>query len=330
MTDIQDSITEFAALDRKLHDAGLSPVEQARWEELRRNAGEDPAAASSPPPPAGPTTGEATAVLWDQGPIEEPPGPLPDLVTGSPAELAAWPAEPSPALPPADPALAGVAARIPEEDAIPEIPAEDVEEVLEPVVVATVSWTDESTSGAEVVSLETLLVAPPMPPPPHAESLAPPLPPAPPTPPPVPHPAAAPAAVVAPPERDPFAAAPSFVAGEHRVVLHTVEGQVLRGSIANADLEDPELPMIQPNGAVARVPAGHVKAIFFMLPAGEQPPQVAGTRVRITFSDNRQLSGLAPDYTPGSMGFFVLPIDARTNTSRVWVYRAAIRQISVG
>jgi len=248
---------------------------------------------------------EATGVLWEQGPVDPPPP-----------------------LPPIDPDFAAVVVEVPEvelpgDDEIPELPSEDIQEVVEPVVVATVSWVDEETSGREAVSLDLLLVTPP---PPRAEALAPPLPPPSLAPPPIPHPAAA----VAPPVPDPFAASPSFVSGEHRIVLHTVEGQVLRGSIANADLEDSELPLIQPNGAVARVPAGNVKAIFFMLPAGEQPPQASGTRVQITFGDGRQISGFAPDYSAESGGFFVLPLDARTNTARVWVYRAAIRQMSVG
>jgi hypothetical protein len=269
---------------------------------------DDPDTASFPLPPE-----EATAVLWDQGPVDPPPP-----------------------LPPPDPSYEAVVVEAPGEEAIPEIPADEVEEVLESVDagegagvvgVATVSWVDDDAADGDAVPLDALLVTPP---PAHASALAPPLPPPGSNPPPMPHPAVAVAGTDAPPEVDPFAASPSFVTGEHRIVLHTVEGQVLRGSLANADLEDAELPMIQPNGAVARVPAGHVKAIFFMLATGERPPQSVGTRVRITFSDGRQVSGIAPDYSAGSAGFFVLPLDARTNTARVWVYRAAIRQISVG
>jgi len=247
-------------------------------------------------------TDEVIAVLWEQGPVEPPPP-----------------------LPPLDPDFAGVVVEIPEDEPIPEIPSEDVEEVLEPAAVAMVSWADDDAADREAVSLDVLLVTPP---PPHAESLAPPLPPPSPTPPPMPRPGAMRAATQ--PEPDPFAASPSFVTGEHRVVLHTVEGQVLRGSISNADLEDSEIPLIHPNGAVTRVAADAVKAIFFMLPSGQQPPQASGTRLQITFSDGRQVAGFAPDYSAERVGFFVLPLDARTNTARVWVYRAAIRQISVG
>jgi hypothetical protein len=238
----------------------------------------------------------------------------------------AFPASASPPpLPPADPAFAAVAVEGLDE-AVPEISGEDVEEIVEvaePAAVAVaVSVLEEDAGDGEAVSLDALGVTPP---PPNAASLAPPLPP-PAIPPPMPHPTPAPARA----ERDPFAASPSFVSGEHRIVLHTMDGQVMRGAIANADLDDADLPLIQPNGAVARVPASQVKAVFFMLGAGDRPLAASGTRVRVTFGDGRQVSGLSPDYSEATPGFFVLPVDARTNTARVWVYRAATRQITVG
>jgi hypothetical protein len=289
MIDNQEASQEFRELDNKLREGGLTPVEQARWAELRAATGADPRAEE----PAG--------VLWDDGPV------------ALPVEL---PVEHSPSVPPPDPAYEAIV----------------VEEVLPaddgPVALATVSWVDEDGPAAEVVSIDVLLATPP---PANAESLAPPLPPPLPAP---SHTAAEPPRAVDQPAGplapDPFAPSPSFVSGDHRIVLHTMEGQVLRGSLANADLADPELPLIQPNGAVARVPAEQVKAIFFMLPAGERPPAAAGTRVRVTFGDGRQISGLSPDYSPDSHGFFVLPLDGRTNTARVWVYRAAVRQIDIG
>lgn len=309
MIDIQDTSREFRELDEKLRAAGLTPEEQARWEQLRADAGGEPVA------------DEPLGVLWEDGPVEQPPDPLPDL---------------APPLPPPDPSFAAVVVEVTDRvvpeiapEVIPEIGDEDVEEIVEgmdaPVAIATVSWADEEGPHGEVVSLDALLATPP---PASAESLAPPLPP------PLPS-GAAPFHPLAPepplqPGPDPFAPSPSFVSGDHRVVLHTVEGQVLRGSLANADLCDVELPLLQPNGAVARIPAAHVKAIFFMLPAGERPPAAAGTRLRVVFGDGRQVSGLSPDYSAESPGFFVLPLDSRTNTARVWVYRAAARQLTVG
>jgi len=287
MTDTPVATQELRELDEKLHGGGLTPGEQARWEELRAAAGAVPVAEG----PAG--------VNWEDGPVDLPV----DL---------------PPSIPPPDPAFAAVVVEE-AEDVIPEVAAEDVEEVG-PVALAAVSWVDEDEPAGEIVSLDALLATPP---PANAASLAPPLPPPLPTPP----PAADPARAAAP---DPFAPSPSFVSGDHRIVLHTVEGQVLRGSIANADLSDLDLPLIQPSGAVARIPAEQVKAIFFMLSAGERPLAAAGTRMRVTFGDGRQISGLSPDYSPDSVGFFVLPLDGRTNTARVWVYRAAVRQIAIG
>jgi hypothetical protein len=318
MIDIHEASREFSELDERLRSGGLTPEEQARWEELRTATAADP------------VIEEPARVHWDDGPVEVPV----ELSTWDFPDASAAREPGSPSVPPPDPAYAAVPVED-AEDAIPEVAAEDVEEVLPeadaPVALAAVSWIDEGGPSGEVVSLDALLATPP---PASAESLAPPLPPPLPAP---THGVAAPRVPPAPPPwslqataPDPFAPSPSFVAGDHRVVLHTVEGQVLRGSLANADLTDPELPLIQPNGAVARIPAEQVKAIFFMLEAGDRPAAAAGTRVRVTFGDGRQISGLSPDYSPDSHGFFVLPLDSRTNTARVWVYRAAVRQIAIG
>jgi len=133
-------------------------------------------------------------------------------------------------------------------------------------------------------------------------------------------PAAGPASVVS----------PTFVSGEHRVVVHTVEGQVLRGSLADADLVGAEVPLLQAGGELLHVPASRAKAVFFMLAPGEKPPAALGTKVRVVFSDGRQVAGMSPDYAPGAPGFFLVPLDSRTNTGRIWIYRDATRQISVG
>ncbi|HET8723573.1 MAG TPA: hypothetical protein VFM53_05155 [Anaeromyxobacteraceae bacterium] len=318
MTDVQDPAREFRELDEKLRASGLTPEEQARWEALR---------------PAGPD--ETTGVIWEQGPVEQPAEPLPDLLAAVPdgpfapepeplpPDAAPEPVRPPP-LPPADPAFAAVLADV------PEISADDVTELHDAPAAAVAVVEEDAGEDGEVVSLDVLMAATPpagaTPPPLGAASLAPPLPPpASPQafPPPVPAP-------LEPAVRDPFAASPSFVSGEHRIVLHTVEGQVLRGSLANADLDDDEIPLIQPNGAVARIPAIQVKAVFFMLAPGARVGPGSGARVRVTFADGRQLAGLSPGYDPGSRGFFVLPLDDRTHTARVWVYRAATRQVLAG
>jgi hypothetical protein len=85
----------------------------------------------------------------------------------------------------------------------------------------------------------------------------------------------------------------------------------------------------QPGAAPEVLGTDKVKAIFFMLAPGEKAPAPEGARVRVTFRDGRQVAGFSPDYREGSVGFFMIPADTRTNTGRIWVYRSAVRQVSV-
>jgi hypothetical protein len=115
-----------------------------------------------------------------------------------------------------------------------------------------------------------------------------------------------------------------------RVVVHTVEGKVMRGVLVNADLDSSSLGLsAQPGAAAEPVARDKVKAIFFMLDPGEKAPPAEGKRVRVTFSDGRQVAGFSADYRDEGIGFFMSPGDSRTNTGRIWVYRAAVRQVFV-
>jgi hypothetical protein len=119
-------------------------------------------------------------------------------------------------------------------------------------------------------------------------------------------------------------------AGVHRVVVHTMEGQVRRGVLEDVDLAAASLALApQPGGAPEAIDADKVKAIFFMLAPGEKPPAPEGRKVRVAFRDGRQIAGFSPDYEETGAGFFMIPADSRTNTGRIWVYRAAVKQVSV-
>ena len=103
-----------------------------------------------------------------------------------------------------------------------------------------------------------------------------------------------------------------------------------RGVLDDADLAGATLPLAaQPGAEPEAVPTEHVKAIFFMLGAGEKAPTPEGKRVRVTFRDGRQVAGFSPDYDDSGVGFFMIPADTRTNTGRIWVYRSAVRQVAV-
>ena len=128
------------------------------------------------------------------------------------------------------------------------------------------------------------------------------------------------------------AQAPScFVEGEHRVIIHTVEGQVKRGTIRDVDLLDENIALEQQTGFTPeRIPGKRMKAIFFMLPAGARQPQAEGQKIRVTFNDGRQVAGFSRDFKTDGQGFFLIPADNRTNTARIFVYRSSIQAIAEG
>ncbi|BDG03588.1 DUF6982 domain-containing protein [Anaeromyxobacter oryzae] len=129
---------------------------------------------------------------------------------------------------------------------------------------------------------------------------------------------------------EPAAAPGSVVEGAQRVVVHTIEGQVKRGVLEDADLVAASLALAQSPGAAGETLATEkVKAIFFMLAPGEKPPAPEGRKVRVTFRDGRQVAGFSPDYREDAVGFFMIPADTRTSTARIWVYRAAVRAVAV-
>ena len=134
-------------------------------------------------------------------------------------------------------------------------------------------------------------------------------------------------------EAEPVSLAPSGAArvgGAQRAVVHLLNGQVLRGTLTDADLEAPELELDTGSpGALELVATAAVKAIFFMLAPGERPPVAEGKRVRVTFRDGRQVAGFSSGYREELAGFFMVPADTRTNTARIWVYQAAVKQVSV-
>lgn len=124
-------------------------------------------------------------------------------------------------------------------------------------------------------------------------------------------------------------AEPVFVPGEHRVILHTVEGQVKRGAIKDAKLGEPLLLLHLATSGTESLPRERVKALFFMLAPGARAPSTEGNKVRVTFKDGRQVAGFSRDHKGATSGFFVVPADNRTNTERIFIFRHAVQSISV-
>lgn len=114
-------------------------------------------------------------------------------------------------------------------------------------------------------------------------------------------------------------------------MVHTLEGQVKRGTVRNPVLDGEQIDLeVVPGQPPERIATRRLKAVFFLLPPGSRGPMGEGPTLRVTFSDERQVAGFAPNYRPSDNGFFMIPSDTRTNTARIYIYRAAVKNIARG
>jgi hypothetical protein len=128
-----------------------------------------------------------------------------------------------------------------------------------------------------------------------------------------------------------------------KVVVHFRDGRLLKGfasrpegSVSSLDV----LPLDQRDQAVT-VRLESVKAIFFVKDFGgdagyteskafsDDEPYRPG-RVTFHMEDGELLVGVVEDYQPDSAGFFMTPVDSRSNNLRCFVGAAAITRASMG
>src|SRR6266851_2613341 len=119
----------------------------------------------------------------------------------------------------------------------------------------------------------------------------------------------------------------NFVAGEHRVVVHLIDGQVKRGTVQDLDLTAGTVPLQSAPGVVDNIATDRLKAIFFMLAPGAPKTAPGGQKIRLTLQDGREVVGFSDDFKTGTPGFFLRPADERTNTARIFVPRWSVYSI---
>jgi uncharacterized protein DUF6982 len=138
---------------------------------------------------------------------------------------------------------------------------------------------------------------------------------------------------------------PGAPGGENNLVVARYRnGQVVKGYTRDFFPERP-LFHVLPKGGAQSVPvkAAELKAVFFVrdllgnrlrhknrrFPAQDVGPQT-GRRIAVLFEDGELLVGHAQTYTADRPGFFVFPIDPNGNNLRVYVLRAAVKQVKLG
>ena len=134
-------------------------------------------------------------------------------------------------------------------------------------------------------------------------------------------------------------------AGENNLVVARYRsGQVVKGYTRDFFPDRPLYHVLPRGGAQAvAVKTAELKAVFFVrdlvgnrlrhknrrFPAQDVGPQT-GRRIAVLFEDGELLVGHAQTYSPERAGFFVFPSDPQGNNLRVYVVRAATRQVKLG
>jgi hypothetical protein len=120
----------------------------------------------------------------------------------------------------------------------------------------------------------------------------------------------------------------AFAAGESRVVVHMLGGVQKRGSLVDAHMNADFLELRLPDGEREMLSTAALKAVFFVVPIGQDVPKPVGDPVTVTLQDGHQLIGLSPDYQVGAVGFFLCPTDQRSRTAKIYIYAGAVKGIS--
>jgi hypothetical protein len=131
------------------------------------------------------------------------------------------------------------------------------------------------------------------------------------------------------------------------VVIHYKDGKLLRGytldftPIAGVFHLTSELE--EDKGKVYDVVVAELKAVFFVKTLygsteykekkkfeEVDTSRHRGLKIKIVFKDGETIRGMSLGYSKGRKGFFLIPVDPKSNNERIWVVMDAIKEIQIG
>lgn len=129
----------------------------------------------------------------------------------------------------------------------------------------------------------------------------------------------------------------------NQVVAHFLDGRLVKGTSLDVAPPKPDCHIRTADKKMVQVKLTDLKALFFVKSPEGNPdhqyatepaqgdPRLAGShRISVTFHDGERLAGLTNRYPPLGRFFYILPVDAASNTIRVLVNREAVREMSGG
>jgi hypothetical protein len=124
------------------------------------------------------------------------------------------------------------------------------------------------------------------------------------------------------------------------VVARFVDGRVLKGTTHDFAPHKPAFHLTVWDAPAARaltIPVGALKALFFVRTYEGDAKHVEngdletvkgqGRKIVVTFADGEVVRGFTTGYSKDKQGFFVIPVDPKSNNSRVYAVTAAVKKV---
>lgn len=133
----------------------------------------------------------------------------------------------------------------------------------------------------------------------------------------------------------------------NRIVVHFKDGRLLKGYTHDFTPVKESFhitsEMESDQGKIFEVFCPQLKAIFFVKTLNGNADYkekkrfeevdmsgLRGIKIKIEFNDGEVLRGISLGYSKNRKGFFVIPVDPKSNNERVYVVANAVRDVKLG
>jgi hypothetical protein len=133
----------------------------------------------------------------------------------------------------------------------------------------------------------------------------------------------------------------------NRIVVHFKDGRLLKGYTHDftpvKELFHITSELENDQGKIYEVFCPHLKAIFFVKTLNGNAEYkekkrfeevdmsgLRGIKIKVEFNDGEVLRGISLGYSKTRKGFFVIPVDPKSNNERVYVIANAVRDVKLG
>lgn len=126
---------------------------------------------------------------------------------------------------------------------------------------------------------------------------------------------------------------------EQKVVAHTRDGRIVKGITHDFDPAGDSFHLLpaEGGGVPVRLRVGDLKALFYVkdylgnreyrAPRHFGAAITNGQRCVVTFHDGETVFGSTADYDEEAVGFTLYPADSDDNNLRIFVVRAAVKEV---